>query len=441
MGSRDAAKANSHSSLVALVLITSLFFFWGMANALNDVLIPQFKKAFHLTDLQSGFVQSAFYGGYFIFALPAAAIMQRYGFKVAIMIGLGLFAVGAFAFYPAADLLKYAPFLAALFILASGLAFLETSANPLVTVLGDPKGAAFRLNLAQAFNPLGSLVGIWIGQRFILSGIELAQTRLADQTPQALHAFYARETHAVQTPYLMIGAGVVVLALLIFWSRFPKATTQGAATTELSFAQSVAALFSKRRFLFGVAAQFFYVGAQVGVWSYTIKYAQAETGQTDKAAVVFLIYNYVAFTIGRFGGTSLMRVLPPIWIFSTFALFNIVLATLAATWGGWTGLWCLVGTSLFMSVMYPTIFAVSLEGLGPLTKSASSLLVMSIIGGAVMTPIMGFVSDQARLIRFALYVPAGCFAFLAVFGLVLSYLKSHQKKADHRVGFATSMGT
>jgi len=441
MGNQQAADANARSSFLALALITSLFFFWGLANALNDVLIPQFKKAFHLSDLESGLVQSAFYGGYFIFALPAAAVMQRFGFKVAILVGLSLFALGAFAFYPAADLLKYAPFLAALFILASGLAFLETSANPLVTVLGNPRGAAFRLNLAQAFNPLGSLVGIWIGQRFILSGIDLAQTHLTAQTPQVLHLFYARETHAVQIPYLAIGGVISILAVLIFLCRFPKATTQGAATTELSFVKSVAALFSHGRFLFGVAAQFFYVGAQVGVWSYTIKYAQAETGQIDKAAVVFLIYNYVAFTIGRFGGAALMKVLPPIWIFSVFAVFNIVLATLAATTGGWIGLWCLVGTSLFMSVMYPTIFAVSLEGLGALTKSASSLLVMSIIGGAVITPIMGFVSDQAHLIRIALYVPAGCFAFLAIFGLIISYLKMQRKSAGRVVDFAPSMGT
>jgi FHS family L-fucose permease-like MFS transporter len=441
MGNPQSAKAEARSSFFALALITSLFFFWGMANALNDVLIPQFKKAFHLSDLQSGLVQSAFYAGYFIFAIPAAAIMQRYGFKAAILIGLCLSALGAFAFYPAADLLKYAPFLAALFILASGLAFLETSANPLVTVLGNPKGGAFRLNLAQAFNPLGSLVGIWIGQRFILSGIELAQSHLHAQTPQALHAFYVRETHAVQLPYLVIGGAILILASLIFWSRFPKATTQDAMTTELSFSKSVVALFSHGRFLLGVAAQFFYVGAQVGVWSYTIKYAQAETGQTDKAAVVFLIYNYVAFTIGRFGGASLMKVLPPIWIFSAFAVFNIGLATLAATSGGWVGLWCLVGTSLFMSVMYPTIFAVSLEGLGPLTKSASSLLVMSIIGGAVITPIMGFVSDQAHLIRVALYVPAGCFAFLTLFGaIIISSHRARRKSGDRLGDLATSMG-
>ncbi len=399
------------------MLITSLFFCWGIANALNDILIPQFKKSFQLSDLESGFVQSAFYAGYFFFALPAAATMQRFGYKFAIVLGLLLFALGAFAFYPAAALLRYAPFLAALFILAAGLAFLETSANPLMTILGHPKRAALRLNFAQAFNPLGCLVGIWIGQRFILSGMELAQARLLDNTPRALQAFYVRETHAVQLPYLVIGAGVLLLALWITVTRFPAATTAGAAGDERGFVDSVTALFSKHRFLQGVAAQFFYVGAQVGVWSYTIKYAEAETGQTDKAAAIFLIYNYVAFAIGRFVGTGLMRFVPPIWILTSFAVVNIALSIAAAAWGGGIGLWCLVGTSVFMSVMYPTIFAVSLEGLGPLTKSASSLLVMSIIGGAVLTPLMGFVSDQTHLIRLALYVPAGCFTVLALYGL------------------------
>jgi FHS family L-fucose permease-like MFS transporter len=413
-------QGDARSGAIALILITSLFFFWGIANALNDILIPQFKKSFQLSDLESGFVQSAFYGGYFLLALPAAAIMQRFGYKFAIVLGLLLFALGAFAFYPAAALLRYAPFLAALFILAAGLAFLETSANPLITILGPPQRAALRLNFAQAFNPLGCLLGIWIGQRFILSGMELAQARLLDDSPQALQAFYVRETQSVQMPYLAIGAVVLLLALWILLTRFPAATTEGAAGEDPGFVDSVSALFSKNRFLLGVAAQFFYVGAQVGVWSYTIKYAQAETGQTDKAAAVFLVYNYVAFAVGRFGGTWLMRFVPPIWILTGFAVANIALSVVAATLGGAVGLWCLVGTSVFMSVMYPTIFAVSLEGLGSLTKSASSLLVMSIIGGAVLTPLMGFVSDQTHLIRMALYVPAGCFIVLTLYGLLMA---------------------
>lgn len=420
MRNQTAVQGDARSGAFALVLITSLFFFWGIANALNDILIPQFKKSFQLSDLESGFVQSAFYAGYFLLALPAAAIMQRFGYKFAIVLGLVLFALGAFAFYPAAALLRYAPFLAALFILAAGLAFLETSANPLITVLGHPQRAALRLNFAQAFNPLGCLVGIWIGQRFILSGMELAQARQLDDTPQALQAFYIRETQSVQMPYLAIGGVVLLLALWILLTRFPTATTEGAASQEPGFLDSVTALFSKKRFLLGVVAQFFYVGSQVGVWSYTIKYAQAETGQTDKAATIFLVYNYVAFAVGRFAGTWLMRFVPPIWILTIFAVVNIALSLMAAIWGGEVGLWCLVGTSVFMSVMYPTIFAVSLEGLGRLTKAASSLLVMSIIGGAVLTPLMGFVSDQTHLIRMALYVPAGCFMVLVLYGLLLA---------------------
>jgi FHS family L-fucose permease-like MFS transporter len=417
---QTADQAEARSSVIASMLITSLFFFWGMANALNDILIPQFKKSFELSDLESGLVQSAFYAGYFCFAIPAAAIMQRLGYKFAIVLGLTLFALGAFAFYPAAALLRYTPFLAALFILASGLAFLETSANPLMTILGDPRRAALRLNFAQAFNPLGCLVGIWIGQRFILSGIELAQARAIDGTALAREAFHIRETQAVQLPYLVIGGVVLLLTLWILLTRFPTATTEGAGGDEPPFMNSVAALFSKKRFLLGVAAQFFYVGAQVGVWSYTIKYAEAETGRTDKAAVVFLIYNYVAFTIGRFAGTTLMRFVSPIGILTSFAVLNIALSIAAAALGGEAGLWCLVGTSLFMSVMYPTIFAVSLEGLGRLTKSASSLLVMSIIGGAVLTPLMGLVSDDTHRIRMALYVPAGCFTVLALYGLLMA---------------------
>ncbi len=197
---------------------------------------------------------------------------------------------------------------------------------------------------------------------------------------------------------------------------------------------SVTALFSKNRFLLGVAAQFFYVGAQVGVWSYTIKYAEAETGRTDKAAVIFLIYNYVAFTVGRFAGASLMRYVHPIWILTSFAMLNVALSIAAATAGGEVGLWCLVGTSIFMSVMYPTIFAVSLEGLGRLTKSASSLLVMSIIGGAVLTPLMGFVSDRTHLIRLALYVPAGCFTLLAIYGLLVARPATHTATAQIHEG-------
>ncbi len=407
------------SGLWPIVLITSLFFFWGMANALNDVLIPQFKKAFELTDLQSGLVQSAFYAGYFVLALPAGFLMRRFGYKAAVVTGLLLFALGAFIFYPAADLQQYLPFLAALFIIASGLAFLETSANPLMTVLGDPKGAAFRLNLAQAFNPLGCLTGIWIGQKYILSGVESAQAKLDTSVPDALHAFYVREAHAVQMPYLIIGCVILGWALLVAISKFPKAAATSTAhhdEASLTAGQAIGGLFRHPRFLLGVVAQFFYVGAQVGIWSYTIKYAQAEVALNDKAAAVYLIYHYVAFAAGRFIGTFLMKVMSPIRIFTVFAVINIGLAAYAAAVGGQNGLYCMVASSFFMSIMFPTIFAVSLKDMGPLTKTGSSLLVMSIIGGAILTPIMGYISDASHLIRLAIFVPVACFVVLALYG-------------------------
>jgi FHS family L-fucose permease-like MFS transporter len=417
MQTSDTTKEKS--GLWPVILITALFFFWGLANALNDVLIPQFKKAFDLTDLQSGLVQSAFYAGYFVIALPASALMRRFGYKAAIVTGLGLFAIGAFLFYPAAEYQQYTPFLGALFIIACGLGSLETSANPLMTVLGDPKGGTFRLNLAQAFNPLGCLLGIWIGKTYILSGFEADQARADTSTPDALHAFYVRESHAVQLPYLIIGAVILLWLLLVAATRFPKAAATSIShhdEQQVGTFKAIGQLLKRGHFLLGVMAQFFYVGAQVGVWSYTIKYAQAEVHLTDKDASLFLIYHYIAFALGRFIGSFLMKIMSPIQIFSVFALINIGLTAVAATMGGQNGLYCLVASSFFMSIMFPTIFAVSLKGLGPLTKTGASLLVMSIIGGAILTPIMGYISDTTHLIRLAIFVPVACFVVLTLYG-------------------------
>ncbi|MGA9658200.1 MAG: L-fucose:H+ symporter permease [Asticcacaulis sp.] len=390
-----------------IVLITALFFFWGMANNLNDILIPQFKKAFTLTDLQSGLVQSAFYAGYFFLALPAGFFMRKYGYKAVIITGLCLFALGAFLFYPAAEIRQYYLFLGALFVIASGLAFLETSANPLMTILGDEKHAAFRLNLAQAFNPLGSLVGLWVGQTFILSGLQTIA-----------EADYVREAKAVQTPYLVIGAMVLIWALLIAFNKFPKAATNNTHDSDeakLSIGQSIGGLLKHKHFLMGVAAQFFYVGAQVGIWSYTIRYAQSEIGITDKAAASYVIASLLLFTAGRFIGTFLMRYMSATLLLGVFAILNIGLTAYAAGIGGLYGLYALVGCSFFMSIMFPTIFATSVRGLGPLTKTGASFLVMSIIGGAILTVGMGWISDTSH-IRTAIIVPLACFAVVAAYG-------------------------
>ncbi|MFT3998161.1 MAG: L-fucose:H+ symporter permease [Asticcacaulis sp.] len=417
--STSASAERGLRTLWPLILITCLFFFWGMANNLNDILIPQFKKAFTLSDFESSFVQSFFYVGYFLMALPAGYVIRRFGYKSAVVAGLLLFAAGALMFYPASEIGEYRWFLGALFVIASGLAFLETSANPLITVLGPPEKSAFRLNLAQSFNPLGSLTGVFIGQQFILSGLEASPDYLATLDETQTHAFYLSEVRAVQGPYLLIGLGILLWAVLVMFSKFPSVATHHADTDrdgDIGFFASLGQLFGKPRFLFGVLAQFFYVGAQVGIWSFMIRYAQIEIDLTAKDATTYVIVTLALFWAGRIVGTALMSRIRPSLILSLFALINIGLTIYAATVGGQTGLYALVASSFFMSIMFPTIFATSVQGLGNLTKTGSSLLVMSIIGGAVLTAVMGYVSDHSH-IRMAFLVTTVCFVVIALYAL------------------------
>lgn len=404
--------------VLPMVLIICLFFLWGVANHLNDILIPHFKKAFLLSDLQSGLVQSAFYMGYFLFALPAGLVMRRFGYKAAVLAGLILFGTGALLFYPAAEIREYALFLGALFIIASGLAFLETSANPLMTVLGDPATAERRLNFAQAFNPLGAISAVLLGREFILSGVEPTADEFAQMTAVELAAFQASEAQAVQTPYLIIAAVVFVWAVFVAVTRFPAAARRP-ANTEVAVQRPPAlrGLLVHRRFVFGVVAQFFYVGAQVGIWSFMIRYAQQEVpGMGEKTAATYLTWSLGAFMIGRFVGTALMGKVSPSKLMGTYALCNVGLTLFAVIAGGHVGLLALASTSFFMSIMFPTIFANALRGLKELTQIASSFLVMSIIGGAVLTAMMGFISDESS-IRMAMTVPAVAFIVVALFGL------------------------
>lgn len=400
-----------------MILIVTLFFLWGLANNLNDVLMPHLRKAFFLNDFQSSLVQSAFYLGYFFLALPAGWVIQHYGYKVTVLIGLATFGVGALLFYPAAELLHYHWFLAALFVIAAGLAFLETSANPLITVLGDPERAEQRLNLAQAFNPLGAITGVIVGREFILSGIEPTKAELAIMSSSQLAAFQAGEAQSVQLPYLIIAGVVLSWAVLVAVTRFP-AQAQAPRSDDphrISLGRAIAALLTRRHFLFGVMAQFFYVGAQVGVWSFMIRYAQTQVpGMGEKTAASYLTASLVGFMIGRFAGTALMSRVSPTRLMACFAAINVCLTLTAAFVGGQLGLYALAATSMFMSIMFPTIFANSLRDLGPLTKAASSFLVMSIIGGAALTAVMGAVSD-ASAINYAILVPTVCFVIIGWF--------------------------
>src|SRR3990170_617096 len=401
---------------LAIGLIVSLFFLWGMANNLNDVLIPHFRKAFTLSDLASGLVQSAFYLGYFLVAIPASLFMQRFGYKRAVIFGLVLYGAGALLFWPAAEAQSYGFFLGALFVLAGGLAFLETSANPMVATLGPPESAERRLNFAQAFNPLGSITGVAIGSAFILSGIERSDSETAAMSPAAIEAWRAQEAAAVQAPYVAIGIGVLIWAMLIALTRFPPAATTHDGDRGLGNLARFRDLLGRGRYMFGVFAPFCYVGAQVGSWSYTIRYVQAEVpGTPEKGAASLLIVALALFTLGRFTGAALLTRFDPLRLLAAFGLINTALCIPAALIGGTVGAGALLLSSFFMSIMFPTIFAASLRGLGDLTKLGSSLIVMAIIGGAVFTALMGLISDATGQIRVAMLVPAVCFVAVAAF--------------------------
>jgi FHS family L-fucose permease-like MFS transporter len=411
------ADAGGRRYLPALVITVSLFFLWGVANNLNDILIAQFRKAFTLSDFGTSFVQQVFYFGYFLLAVPASMVMRRYGYKPAIVTGLTLYGAGALLFYPAAQASAYQLFLLALFVIAAGLAFLETSANPLMTELGDPATAARRLNWAQAANPLGAITGILIGRFFILSGIEYDERTLATMDAAARAAFYRTEVQAVAGPYVWIAALVLAFAVAAACVAFPKGSDAHAGDGDARADGRFLDVFRHPRLIGAVVTQFFYVGAQVGLWSYTIRYAQANAGLGERAGADALFVSLVLFATGRFVGAGLMARLAPVRLLALFAAVALVLAGIAGTIGGPIGLYALVAASFFMSIQFPTIFAVGIEGLGPLRRAGASLIVMAIIGGAGLTALMGAVSDRAGITH-AMLVPALSFAVVLGFAIV-----------------------
>lgn len=397
----------------ALIVTVSLFFLWGVANNLNDILIAQFRKAFTLTDFGTSFVQQVFYLGYFVLAVPASVVMRRFGYKAAIVTGLTLYGVGALLFYPAAQAGVYQLFLFALFVIAAGLAFLETSANPLMTELGDPATAARRLNWAQAANPLGAITGILVGRFFILSGIEHDERALATMDAGARAAFYRAEVQAVAAPYVWLAVVVLGFAVLAALVAFPKNPPVASTQPSGRFVD----VFRRPRLLAAVVTQFFYVGAQVGLWSYTIRYAQANAGLSERGGADALFVSLVLFAIGRFAGAALMAVLAPVRLLTLFAGISLVLAAIAGLIGGTIGLYAMVAASFFMSIQFPTIFAIGIDGLGPLRRAGASLIVMAIIGGAGLTALMGLVSDRAGITT-AMLVPAASFAVVLAFAVI-----------------------
>ncbi len=395
----------------AIILITCLFFLWGFALNLNPILIPHLKKACQLTDTQSALIDSASYLAYFLIAIPAGLFMKRSGYKKGIILGLCLFAAGAFLFYPAAESRQFGFFLAALFIIASGLTFLETAANPYVIALGEEAGAAQRINFAQSFNGLAATLAPLIGGTFILSGSNLPENGQQKLSPQQLENYLNTEAASVQIPYLVIGAVVLLVALLLWFTTLPaieeKDESQGGS------------IFRERNLLLGTVAQFFYVGAQVCISSFFIRFSQQVAGIEEKAAAMLLAAALFGFMIGRFIGTFLMRFIPPARMLAIYSMINVVLLLFAVVAHGKLSVYALIGSEFFMSIMFPTIFSLGIQGLGSKTKTGSSLLIMSIVGGAIFPIIMGRISDMSSM-QMAYIVPALC--FLVVFFYALRHL-------------------
>jgi len=404
-------------TLLPFLLVTSLFFLWGVPNNLNDVLIRQFMKSFQISRFQAGLIQSAFYVGYFSLATPAALLMRRFGYKVGFLLGLVLMGCGCVLMWPAALVEQYSFFLFALFVIASGLSFLETAANPFIAQLGDPATAARRLNISQAFNPFGSIAGALIGTRFIFSGIELTADQVNAMQASHTYAQYLRtETLRVVAPYIVIGGVAFALALVIWRVTFPPVAVESVqGTMDLPGQGGFRSLLRYPHFLLAILAQFMYVGAQVGTWSYFIQYVQDNVHSTEKIAGYFLTGTLASFGAGRMVSSALMRYFRPERLMGLYSIVNIGLLVVGVLNPGWVGLWAIFISSFFMSVMYPTIFALGVEGLGENTKIGASLLVMAIIGGAVLTPLMGLLSQATGQIAMAYMIP------LVGYGFVLHY--------------------
>jgi FHS family L-fucose permease-like MFS transporter len=405
--------------LLPLILVTSLFFLWAFLHNINPILIPHLKKACQLTDTQSSFIDSAVYLGYFLVAIPAGLFVHKYSYKSGIIVGLVLYAIGSLLFIPAANAHSYTFFLVALFIIASGATFLETIANPYITLLGDKESSAQRLNFAQSFNGVGAFVAPIIGGQVILSGIEHTPEELKNMSATQLAAYMQSEANTVKLPYMVIGGVVILLILLFLFTRIPDVKEDDSAVDAHAPGTDFSARVLKHSHVaWSVVAQFFYIGAQVGVGSFFIRYAKyvANVGEKEAACLLGSI-SMVGFMVGRFAGTFFMKFIDAAKLLSIYAGISVLLLVVALVTKGNVALYAVMAVPFFMSIMFPTIFALGIKGLGKETKIASSFLVMSIIGGGVAPLFMGLISDKTGSIQMAYIVPLLCFVVILYFGV------------------------
>ena len=411
-----------HGIVWPFILLTSCFAWWGLANNMTDTLLAAFKRIKSMSDFQTSLIQIAFYGSYFCFALPAALFIRKFTYKAGVLLGLALFIAGGLLFFPASRSMEYWHFLVALYILAGGLSILETSANPYVIVLGPEQTGTQRLNFAQSFNPIGSIAGVVISKLFILSHLNpLSAEQRAAMRPEDLKAVQTGELSAVMGPYVAVSVVLILIWFLILFAKMPVASEHsGDHGGEGKLAKVFGRLLHNRHYMYGVVAQFFYVGAQIGVWSFTIRYVMKELNLNEEASSTYYVASLVLFAAARFICTGLMTIFSPRQILFTLSLLAMICCVLVVFAGGYTGVYALVGISGCMSLMFPTIYGLAVRGLGDDTKIGGSGLIMAILGGAVLTAIQGQVSDATGSINMSYWVPFGCFLFIAIYGISMS---------------------
>ncbi len=400
--------------LIPFILVTSMFFLWGLANNMTDTLLAAFRRIMSMSDFQTSLIQVAFYGSYFCLALPAALFIRKFSYKSGLLLGLGFFITGALLFYPASQTMVYGHFLAALFILAGGLSVLETTANPYILAMGSEKTSVQRLNLAQAFNPIGSITGVLLSQFFILSHLNIADATVrAGLSPDELQMIQQQELNAVMGPYVGVALILAVVWITIAVMKMPAASS---TNESINLKATFQKLLGNSNYKWGVVAQFFYVGAQIGVWSYTIRYIMVELDLNESGAANYYLAALILFTIARCVFTGLLKKYrgSVLLIYSSFTAVLLLFFVIFA--GGFIGAFALVGISGCMSLMFPTIFGLASEGLGKDRKVAGSGLIMAILGGAALTAIQGQVSDLTQSIHLSFFVPMACFLVVASYG-------------------------
>ena len=418
--------SNGVNYILPFILITSCFALWGFANDITNPMVKAFSKIFRMSVADGTLVQVSFYGGYFAMAFPAAMFIRRFSYKAGVMMGLGLYAVGAFLFYPAMLTGAYYPFLIAYFILTCGLSFLETSCNPYILSMGSEDTATQRLNLAQSFNPVGSLLGMWVAMTFIQARLNpLESDARASLSDAEFEAVRDADLSILITPYLIIGAVVLLMLALIWMMKMPK---NGDKSHDVHFLASIRRIFSLVRYREGVVAQFFYVGAQIMCWTFIIQYGtrifMAE-GMDEKAAEVlsqkFNIIAMIIFCCSRFVCTFLLRFINAGKLLATLATAAALLTIGVMAFQDRTGMYCLVAVSACMSLMFPTIYGIALNGLGDDAKFGAAGLIMAILGGSVLPPLQARIIDCGTIfgypaVNLSFVLPLICFIVIVIYG-------------------------